>query len=254
MLELPEKAEQPGFMKPLEADIIVTAERDLWVKGKEENIEIKGRVNVKKRPGHPFVVLGKANAVRGTYMFRNRLFKISDGNLTFTGAEKIDPILNITGRTRIPPVDILARLTGTFSSLNLSLDSEPAMDQVDIVSYLMFGRASSDLSSRESFRAEDAALSMTGQLAADQLKEILGKSFHLDVVQVNAGSGDIRQGSIAMGKYVAPRVFVTYSQGFSREAGRSVEIDYEINRHFSVEARAGEETTSALDLIWRHDF
>lgn len=60
-----------------------------------------------------------------------------------------------------------------------------------IVSYLLFGRPSDSFAKGESFRAEEAALSIAGQLAAEQIKQILGKSFQLDVIHISAGSGDL---------------------------------------------------------------
>ena len=57
-----------------------------------------------------------------------------------------------------------------------------------------------------------------------------------------------------MGKYVAPKVFVIYRHGFSQESPREVEVDYEINRNFSIQSQVDNEATSALDLIWKYEF
>ncbi len=255
VLELPESSGQLSLIKPLAADITVTVKNDVWLKSKEENIEIAGQINLKKKSGHPFVIIGALNALRGTYLFRNHVFKITYGQLSFMGLEEINPILNIQARTRVDNAEIIIHLSGTFSNLKMKLDSDPAMDQVDIVSYLMFGRPADTLSKGESYRAEDAALSITGQLAAEQIQSILGKSFHLDMVHITTGNGNISQGSVSVGKYVAPNVFVTYNQGFSStNPDRSVEVNYEFDRSFSIEAQISEEKTSAVDLIWHHDF
>lgn len=255
VLELPESSGQLSLIKPLAADITVTVKNDVWLKSKEENIEIAGQINLKKKSGHPFVIIGALNALRGTYLFRNHVFKITYGQLSFMGLEEINPILNIQARTRVDNAEIIIHLSGTFSNLNMKLDSDPAMDQVDIVSYLMFGRPADTLSKGESYRAEDAALSITGQLAAEQIQSILGKSFHLDMIHITTGNGNISQGSVSVGKYVAPNVFVTYNQGFSStNPDRSVEVNYEFDRNFSIEAQISEEKTSAVDLIWHHDF
>jgi len=236
------------------ADVKVKISNNVWLKGKDENIEINGNIRLKKDSGKSFVLFGPVKAVRGNYRFRGKLFKIAHGELNFIGQEEINPPLNITGETAVADVKIIIRLTGTFERINLVLDSEPSMDQVDIISYLIFGRPQSALSRGESFQAEEAALSFTGQIAADELKELLGDKFSIDYINISAGDGNIRQGSFSMGKYVTPNVFVIFRESFSRDGPRQVEVDYEINRHFNIETAIDDERTSAVDLIWKHDF
>lgn len=251
---VPDAASPLSFIEPLAADIVVEIGDNLWVKGKEENLEIAGQVRLDKDHRETFKLYGTLYSVRGTYLFRNRLFRITKGEIRFLGLEDIDPNVNIEAQTRVQDATIMLRLTGSFKNLQLALDSEPHMQTIDIISYLMFGRPVAELSQGESFRAEEAALSITGQLAADQLKAILGDSFRLDLVHISTGNGDISKGTVSLGKYLAPNLFVTYNQGFTQEVPRSVEVDYEINRHFSLEAQIDEERTSAVDLIWKHDY
>ncbi len=251
---VPDISSPLGFIEPLAADIVVEIDDDLWVKGKEENIEIAGQIRLDKDHGKTFKLYGTLYSVRGTYLFRNRLFRITKGEIRFLGLEDIDPNVNIEAQTRLQDVTIIIRLTGSFRNLQLALDSQPHMQTIDIISYLMFGKPVNELSQGESFRAEEAALSITGQLAADQLKAILGDSFRLDLLHISTGNGDISKGAISLGKYIAPNVFVTYNQGFTQEVPRSVEVDYEISKHFSLEAQIDEERTSAVDLIWKHDY
>ncbi len=242
-----------GIFAPLRANVKLKAKKNLWIKGEAENIEIAGELTLTKNKGEPMRISGPVRAVRGTYLFRNRIFTITEGEMNFTGKESIDPEWDILARTRINDAIIIARLGGTFFKPTIELSSEPFMDQVDIVSYLMFGRPASALSSGESFQAAAAAMSFAGKIAADELKEILGKAFALDMIYVSAEEGDISQGSIAIGKYITPELFVTVKQKFSGSAP-GMEIDYEINRHFSIEAFVEEDAASAIDIIWRHDF
>jgi translocation and assembly module TamB len=255
LLHVPE-SEPPAlaFVNPLAADVSVVVPKDFWFRGKDEFIEIKGDVQLKKEPRKPFVLYGSVVPVRGTYRFRGRLFQITDGELTFLGREDINPIVNIEAQTEIGDVTIIIRLSGTFEHLNLVLDSDPAMDPSDIISYLVFGRGPDDLSEKESFQAEEAALSFTGQIAADKLRDIIGDTLGIDYLNISAGSGGLRQGSLTMGKYVLPRVFVTFRQGFDESVSQKLEVTYEINKYFDLETQIDSEQTSALDLIWKYEF
>ncbi len=255
VLKIPEKEPEPlAFVDPLTADVAVMIPNDFWFRGKDEFVEIKGDIQLKKDPHKPFVLYGSVLPVRGTYRFRGRLFQIEQGELMFTGQEDINPEVNIETVSVIDDVKIIIRLSGTFESLNLVLDSDPAMDQAEIISYLVFGRAPDDLSAKESFQAEEAALSFTGQIAADKLRDIVGDTLGIDYLNISAGSGRLRQGSLTMGKYVLPRVFVTFRQGFDKTVTQKVAVTYEVNKYFDLETQIDNEQTSVLDLIWKYDF
>lgn len=243
-----------AFVNPLRADVTITVPGNVWLRGKDESIEIRGRVNLTKAPGRSFIVYGPLYAVRGTYQFRGKLFTITRGELNFIGREVIDPPLDIQAETRIGDVRIIIYLTGTYEKLAMRFESDPPMDDVDIISYLIFGRPQTSLTEGESFRAGEAALAITGQLAADELRDILGDRFHIDYINIGSGSGGFQHGSLSMGKYITPNVFVIYRHTFSTEDPQQVEVYYEINRNFSLETQVNYEKTSAVDLIWKYEF
>ncbi len=256
-IDLPDKGTEPlPFFDPLFMDIRVNAPGNTWLKGTNENIEIKGSFSIKKNRWEMIKFYGPLKAVRGTYRFYGKVFNITEGELTFIGQEVEDsnPPWNAVGEIKISDVTIIIRLAGNFEKVNLTLDSDPVMDQVDIISYLVFGQPSDSLSQKESFTAGDAALSITGQMAVGEIRDILGEKFAIDYLDLNTVGGDIRQGSLALGKYVAPKVFVIYRHGFSQESPREVEVDYEINRNFTIQSQIDNEATSAVDLIWKYEF
>ncbi len=254
-VELAENDSRPlPLIDPLYMDVKVNAPGNVWLKGTNENIEIKGTLTIKKSRGETIRLYGPLQAVRGTYRFYGKVFNITEGELTFIGQEDINPPWRAVGEIKIKDVTIIIRLAGDFEKVTLTLDSDPVMDQVDIISYLVFGQPSDALSQKESFTAGDAALSITGQMAVGEIREILGEKFSIDYLDLSTVGGDIRQGALTMGKYVAPRVFVVYRHGFSQESPRQVEVDYEINRNFTIQTQIDNESTSAVDLIWKHEF
>jgi translocation and assembly module TamB len=136
----------------------------------------------------------------------------------------------------------------------LALDSEPTMDRTDIISYLVFGRPADELKGQQGLNAEAAALNLTGQIAANELKNILGEEFGLDVLTLDSSGGDITQSTVAVGKYVTPEVFILYRHRFKADEPDQVEVTYEINRNFSIESQLGDEKTTGIDFIWDFDF
>ena len=118
----------------------------------------------------------------------------------------------------------------------------------------MFGKPSKSLNDRESANVEKAALGMTGQMAASELKSILGDDFFLDMITYEAGDGEDNKGSVAVGKYVTPDVFVIYRQGLSADQPNELEASYEVNKNISIQTNVGNEKTSGVDVFWEIDF
>ena len=255
LMEIPDKELEPlAFVDPLTADITLNISKDCWLRGRDAQVEIKGNVQLKKDPRKPFVLFGSLNTVRGTYRFRGKLFQITQGELMFVGQEDLNPPVNIEAQTEIDDAAIMIRLTGTFEHLNLTFDSDPPMDQAEIISYILFGRGTDALSEQESFKAEEMALSFTGQIAADKLKDVVGDVLGIDYLNISTGGSELRQGSLSMGKYVLPKVFVVFRQGFSDNNSQQFEVSYEINKYFDIQSQIDNEQTSALDLIWKYEF
>jgi autotransporter translocation and assembly factor TamB len=242
------------FIDPMTAAVEVNIPKGSWIKGEGVNAEIRGQIALKKDSGKPFVLIGNLETVRGTYEFQSRLFKITQGSVQFIGLEEPNPNLDIQAETQIGQVKIIVKITGTAKQIKLSLDSDPQMTQTDIVSYLVFGKPANNLSAQQAFNAESAALSLSGQIAASKLKDILGDTLSLDTITIQSGGEKLSAGSVSLGKYVAPDLFMTYQQGFSSEGIRGLGLTYEFTPNFSVQSQFGNEQTTGIDLFWQFDF
>ncbi len=240
------------FIKPLAADVIVAVPKNAWLKGQGVNAEITGQINIKKAPTKPFLLVGPLDTLRGTFDLQGKLFKVTQGKIDFVGLEEPNPNLDIQAETRIKKVKIIIKISGTARQMILALDSEPSMDRADIISYLVFGQPTSALKGQQSINSQNAALNLTGRMAAKELKNILGDAFQLDVVTIESGDKDIRQSTVSIGKYIASDVFVLYR--FKVGEPDQVEVTYELNRNFSIETQLGDEKTTGLDFVWDFDF
>ena len=254
-IKLADTASQgPTLLQPLSADLNVVIPKNAWLKGQGLDVEVGGRTNIKKEPQQSFILLGSLNTIRGNYNFQGKLFKFRKGTVAFLGLEEPNPSLDFEAAARISRADIIIRIGGTAQDIRLSLDSDPQMEQTDIVSYIMFGKPSNSLNDRNSGNVERAALGLTGQVAASELKSILGDDFFLDMITYESGDGEDSKGSIAVGKYVTPDVFVKYRQGLSADQPYELEASYEVNKNISIQTNVGNEKTTGIDVFWGIDF
>ncbi len=242
------------LLQPLSADLNVVIPKNAWLKGQGLDAEIGGTINIRKEPQKSFILLGPLKTIRGNYTFQGKLFKFRKGTVSFLGLEEPNPNLDFEAAARIRRVDIIIRIGGTARDIRLTLDSSPSMEQTDIVSYIMFGKPANSLNDRDSANVERAALNLTGQVAASELKRILGDDFFLDMITYEAGDDEKSRGAVAVGKYVTPDVFVKYRQGLSSDQPSEVEASYEVNKNISIQTNVGNEKTTGIDLFWEFDF
>lgn len=124
-------------------DIRVTGERNLSMDNDLGTIFFTADLNIRGSAENP-VVLGRAEITRGTLLFLNHTFTDLSGNIEFTNPFKIDPNINISGRTYISGYNINISLTGSLENPVLNLTSNPSLPEIDIFSLLGTGKTTQD--------------------------------------------------------------------------------------------------------------
>jgi hypothetical protein len=260
------KQSNPQAPDRVEMDLeLKTPPAGTWVRGKGLDAEVKGTVRLRKDSAGPLKVFGNLRSIRGTYTFQGHRLTIVEGELAFLGVTEPIPTLSVLGQKEVQGVTIQVRVTGPLSQPKLLLSSLPAMNQVDILSYLLFGRAATQLTSKENAGLQQNAAIFFGSDASREFKKLLGDSpFAPDVLQLsNSEKGG---GVVEIGKYLTPDFYVTYEKGLTSDQGDQIQLEYRFNRHISIQSQIGlnqqrtlqsqttERDQSGIDVLWRYDF
>jgi translocation and assembly module TamB len=236
------------------------------IRGKGLDAEVSGVVRLKKDGSNPLKVFGSLRSTRGTYTFHGQRLDIVDGELAFLGVTEPIPTLQVLAQKEVQGVTILIRVTGPLSQPKLLMSSIPAMNQVDILSYLVYGRPATQLSAKENQGLQQNAAFFFGSEASREFKKLLGDHPLVpDVLQVGSsqrGGG----GVVEIGKYLTPDLYVTYEKGLTGAQGDKIQMEYRIDRSWSIQSQFGlnqpsspqtsitERNQSGVDILWRHDF
>ncbi|HET9949369.1 MAG TPA: translocation/assembly module TamB [Longimicrobiales bacterium] len=222
------------FLDNLRVDIDLSVPRNLWLRSSEMDVEMGGELLVRydRREGD-LVLVGDLQALRGSYSPRvlGRTFEVEEGTVSFMGQPGINPTLDITARTRVrrrggDPLEVIATVQGTLVQPLVTLSTEEAgLAQSDLISYLLFGRASgepatggggadalgSDLTTGGLTLVAGAAFSQVGAAIAE------GFGLGLDYLAVSQGDvygdGNLASNLLAstqleVGRYFGDDVFV----------------------------------------------
>jgi translocation and assembly module TamB len=231
-------------------EVGLTVDRDVWVRRTDANVEIytpveTGPIQVRMdRRSSSLSLVGVMSTDRGEYEFLSKRFRITRGSATFIGSGELNPTLQATGEYEVQlpgreAVNIRVVIGGTLENPRITLesDAQPPIPQSDLLSYLVFDRATSSLLSVEgsglsgptggsaTLVGDAAALaarrlaSIALGVAADELEGEATRTLELDVFNItpadvpteinSTGIGSFLRGTrVEFGKYTDPDTFV----------------------------------------------
>ncbi|WP_170920281.1 translocation/assembly module TamB domain-containing protein [Desulfacinum hydrothermale] len=244
---------RPGLFQRTTLDLEVHLPKEgSWVRGYGLEALVQGVAKIQKARRGPVRLYGALQATQGEYFFQGVRLKLVRGELTFRGLERPDPLLDVTCEKNVRDVSITASLSGPLSRPVLNFSSSPSMDQVDIVSYLLYGRAAGELNAQQAGALQRRGVQFVGSGTTAVVRDMLGETpLKPDVFELKGTTGG---NVVEIGKYVTPELFVTYQKGVTGDEKDQLRAEYRLNRHISVESQWGREDQSGVDVFFRYDF
>ena len=204
-----------------------------------------GQLQIEEQPDLPTRASGEINFIDGRYQAYGQRLDIDQGRLIFTGGPLVSPGLDVRAVRQINEITVGIRALGTITEPQIELFSSPAMGQTDILSYLLLGRPIENASNEEGAMMAKAALAL-GLSGGDRLARNLRDRFGLDEMRLESSdSGD--QASLVLGRYLSPRLYVSYGIGLI-EAFNTYIVRYQLSTRWQLKAESGE--AQSADLIY----
>ena len=241
--------DQSSIYESLALDIHLDAGRDLWIRHPEAAIELAGDVRVRKREAEALTLEGEIEADRGWFRLQGRRFNMVDGRVVFGGRTPIDPSIDVLARYKVPDYAIDAHIEGPASSPVLTLESDPALEQADILAVLIFGRPLQQLSESEQESVGETASSMAATYGMTTAGRTLASALGLDDAGIYIE--EISQERAEIGTYLGRSTFVSVAQQFGIETGQELTVEYEFWPGWSIVASTSSNDTSSVDLFWK---
>jgi translocation and assembly module TamB len=119
--------------------------------------------------------------------------------------------------------------------------SEPPMGESEALAYLLLGHPLGQATPQEGNLVANAANSL-GLKGGNLLAKKLAARFGLEEARVES-TGGLKEASLVVGKYLSPRLYVTYGLGLF-EPVSTFRIRYLLSRQWTIKAEQGEETSA----------
>ena len=232
---------------PFDLNLTVEITRNLWLRNDDINVEIGGDLKL-TTPEGSLRVEGDLKTRQGSVRMLNRRFQVTKGSVNFFGARTLLPTIDIEAETKVRETMVTIHLTGTVEEPKLDFTSNPSQSESDIVSLLLFGRTSSELSSGETNFVQEQAGTVAASYVSAQLEREVGQKLGLDVFEINAAEGNER---VAVGKYVSSNTLLRAYQEMGTESYGGVAVEHALTQEFDLEVTADDRGQSGIDLLWK---
>ena len=249
--------ETPSFVRALRLAVAARIQRNAWVRRADADIELGGELKVTQAPGEAVHIAGAIRLLRGWYVFQGRRFTLEEeGTITFKGATPPNPAFDVTAVFKNPNYRVTVHLGGTSEKPELTLASDPPLEQADILSVIVFGKPARDLGKGESAALQEQALQLASGYVMPELRASVMDTLGLDTLDVEMpqGGGTERRGRVSVGRYVAGDVFVSLAQEFGARAGQAVGVEYGLTPEISVKGSTSTRGDSAIDVYWHRRY
>jgi hypothetical protein len=224
--------------------------RDTWIENSDAQVEIRGKLHVFKPPRHEPIITGQIMTAQGSLAVAGKTFTVQQGQILFTGGREIDPSLHIVARYETQKYQVLATITGTANKPELTLSSIPTLSQSDILSVLVFGKPSNQLTQGQQQGLQQQALSMAGGYAASQVGKAVAQALGLESLGINVAPG----GGLGLGTYLTQSLYVSASQESSGAYGHRATMGYYLMPDLELETSTSTTQGNEVTLEWTKEY
>ena len=189
---------------------------------------------------------GEVQVEEGKYTAYGRRLDIEHGRLLFNSGPMDDPAIDLRAIKRFPDITAGVNVRGTLRDPRLTLFSDPAVAQSQIVSLLLAGGSLETVqgTADSTQRANAARNNLLAQSSA-LLIQRYGHKVGIDDVSVESDLNN--DTSLVFGRYLSPRLYISYGIGLA-ELINTYKLRYTIGDHWTVKTEAG--AARSADLVY----
>ncbi len=202
----------PKWMQTIRLNLDLTHRYPFLVDNNVAQLSIAPELKVTGTLASP-LLSGRTQVTEGEVYFRGKTFEVEKGVVDFVNPFKTEPLFDIQAQAQIREWLITLSVEGTPDTLVVKLSSIPTLSDSNILSLIILGRTSEELSE------EGSGAATTGQMLARLVESAWGedikKSTGVDILEVETGGTEDDQSAdriqLTVGKQVTRRLTVKYA-------------------------------------------
>ncbi|HEY8066387.1 MAG TPA: translocation/assembly module TamB domain-containing protein [Methylosinus sp.] len=248
-LEAKEKA-RAAKRSPFDAaiDLTVAAPNRIFVRGRGIDAEFGGELKLSGGIQKP-VVNGAFDLRRGKLQLLTQRIDITRGKLSFAGG--LVPQLDFTAETTASDVTAKIGVSGPASLPSFSFSSTPELPQDEVLSRLLFAKASGSLSAFQAVQLATALAQFSGAGTGVDAFEKMRKALGVDSLDLEAGGSS--GPTVGASRYISDNISVGVRTGAKPEqTAVSVGVDVTKNVRVKGETKVDGKSSVGVGVEWEY--
>ncbi len=237
--------------------------------------QLGGQIDLKFQNLDSISGRGEIRVVKGRFRTYGVNLDIVRGNLFYAGGPINQPALDILALRKLGDVRAGVTVTGSLPHPIIKLYSEPFMQDMDILAYIVLGHPLGGSSEQAGLMAMAAGALLTSKQSEQlqqQIRTRLGfDTLHIsaDVLQQNdymgykriatspdgktasSTTGSVPETMLVVGKYLTPDLYISYGRSLF-SGGNLFFLRYNLSKSWQVETQTGQE--SGVDIYYKIEF
>jgi len=249
---------ESAIPKGISLDVDITAPGNVWVRNAVAKLEASGELHVGGQLNRPELTGRIAITPGGTVRYRDVDYTLDSGTLDLTDRTRINPYVDLRGRTRVGDYEIALRVEGTLDHFDYELTSTPPLASQDIISLLVTGKTLESLTTTgtTTLPTDMAAYYFTG-LISTTFGPKLQQSLGIDQLEVTPtllkGQTD-PTARVTVGKRVSQDVKLVFSQDIGSTTNQTYQVVWDATRRIRIVAESDTESGLGGEIQYAKQF
>jgi translocation and assembly module TamB len=227
-------------------DLLIHAHNQMFIRGDGLFAELGGKLTIGGTTADP-IPGGGFTLIRGSFALGGKTLQFTKGLVSFNGAGFM-PTLDLEASTYTTNNDTATLVIGgTAAKPTITLTSAPPLPSDQILSQLLFGESTQNLSPFQAASLAAALASLSG-IGGSAVSDPLGgvrNALGLDELSLGGGTTGGAP-SLQAGRYVAPGVYVGAQQSTSG-SGTQATVQIDLYHGLKLQTQTGTSTTGSGD-------
>ena len=230
---------KPAFDAAL--DLAVSAPNHVFVHGRGIDAELGGKLRLQGRLSNP-VTVGGFDLRRGRMSVAGTRLDFTQGRISFAGS--LTPQLDLVAQTQTTDITATITISGPADAPRFAFTSSPALPPDEVLSRLLFDKASGGLSPAQALQVAQVAAQFSGGGGSDVFERVR-RALGVDSIDVSVGSsGDPKVG---ISRAINRRISVGVKAG-RRPEDSGVSVDIDVTRHVRAQGEVDRNGQSAVGV------
>jgi translocation and assembly module TamB len=187
------------------------------------------------------IAIGAFEMRRGRLSVLSQRLDFTRGRLTFSG--ELSPELDFVAETRVGDLTAQIAVSGQASQPTFAFTSQPDLPQDEVLSRIMFQKASGGLSPTQALQLAATAAQFAGEGGNDAF-EMMRKSLGVNSLDIQMRAG---KPTVGASRYISDNVSVGVRTGATPEQS-AVSIDIDVTRRLRVQGEVGADGRSTIGV------